>query len=153
MKFHIHPLIFFNYFMSNKQKIQLLGYSGLLPFIFLPLLMLLNEGNNKNMFEWFFVYSLLIYIFLTGSFWSLSIQNNQEPTYPILLFFLPLFVAAIFSFVFNQEDSLILALLSSFFIAYLYELKTFDHETYYQKMRLILSTVVIVSHIGVLIIN
>ena len=63
------------------------------------------------------------------------------------------FVAAIFSFVFNQEDSLILALLSSFFIAYLYELKTFDHETYYQKMRLILSTVVIISHIGVLIIN
>ena len=153
MKFHIHPLIFFNYFMSNKHKIQLLGYSGLLPFIFLPLLMLLDEGNNKNMFEWFFVYSLLIYIFLTGSFWSLSIQNNKEPTYPILLFFLPLFVAAIFSFVFNQEDSLILALLSSFFIAYLYELKTFDHETYYQKMRLILSTVVIISHIGVLIIN
>ena len=153
MKFHIHPLIFFNYFMSNKQKIQLLGYSGLLPFIFLPLLMLLDEGNNKNMFEWFFVYSLLIYIFLTGSFWSLSIQNNKEPTYPILLFFLPLFVAAIFSFVFNQEDTLILALLSSFFIAYLYELKTFDHEMYYQQMRLILSTVVIISHIGVLIIN
>jgi len=153
MKFHIHPLIFFNYFMSNKQKIQLLGYSGLLPFIFLPLLMLLNEGNNKNMFEWFFAYSLLIYIFLTGSFWSLSIQSNKEPTYTILLFFLPLFGAAIFSFVFNQDDSLILALLSSFFIAYLYELKTFDHETYYQQMRLILSTVVIISHIGVLIIN
>ena len=153
MKLHIHPLIFFNHFMSNKHKIQLLGYSGLLPFIFLPLLMLLNEGNNKNMFEWFFVYSLLIYIFLTGSFWSLSIQNNQEPTYPIFLFFLPLFGAAIFSFVFNKDDSLILALLSSFFIAYLYELKTFDHETYYQQMRLILSSVVIISHIGVLIIN
>ncbi len=153
MKFHIHPLIFFNYFMSNKQKIQLLGYSGLLPFIFLPLLMLLNEGNGKNIFEWFFVYSLLIYIFLTGSFWSLSIQSNKEPTYPILLFFLPLFGTAIFSFVFNQEDSLILALLSSFFIAYLYELKTFDHEMYYQQMRLILSIFVIVSHIGVLIIN
>ena len=137
MKFHIHPLIFFNYFMSNKQKIQLLGYSGLLPFIFLPLLMLLNEGNGKNIFEWFFLYSLLIYIFLTGSFWSFSIKSNKEPTYPILLFFLPLFVAAIFSFVFNQEDSLILALLSSFFIAYLYELNAFDHETYYQKMRLI----------------
>ena len=153
MKLHIHPLIFFNHFMSNKHKIQLLGYSGLLPFIFLPLLMLLNEGNNKNMLEWFFVYSLLIYIFLTGSFWSLSIQNNQEPTYPIFLFFLPLFGAAIFSFVFNKDDSLILALLSSFFIAYLYELKTFDHETYYQQMRLILSSVVIISHIGVLIIN
>ena len=71
----------------------------------------------------------------------------------ILLFFLPLFGTAIFSFVFNQEDSLILALLSSFFIAYLYELNAFDNETYYQKMRLILSIVVIVSHIGVLIIN
>tara|TARA_B100000427_G_C15384017_1_gene540234 strand:+ start:339 stop:800 length:462 start_codon:yes stop_codon:yes gene_type:complete len=153
MKFHIHPLIFFNYFMSNKQKIQILGYSGLLPFIFLPLLMLINEGNSKNIFEWFFVYSLFIYIFLTGSFWSLSIKSNKEPTYPILLFFLPLFGAAIFSFVFNQEDSLILALLSSFFIVYLYELKTFDHETYYQQMRLILSTVVIISHIGILIIN
>ena len=139
--------------MSQKQKIQLLGYSGLLPFIILPLLMLLNEGGSKNIFEWFFVYSLLIYTFLTGSFWSLSIQSNKEPTYPILLFFLPLFVAAIFSFVFNQEDSLILALLSSFFIAYFYELKTFDHEMYYQQMRLILSTVVIISHIGVLIIN
>ena len=112
-------------------------------------------GSVKGIFffEWFFLYSLLIYIFLTGSFWSLSIQSNKEPTYPILLFFLPLFVAAIFSFVFNQEDSLILALLSSFFIAYFYELKTFDHEMYYQQMRLILSTVVIISHIGVLIIN
>ena len=139
--------------MSQKQKIQLLGYSGLLPFIFLPLLMLLNEGNGKNIFEWFFLYSLLIYIFLTGSFWAMSILSNKEPTYPILLFFLPLLSTAIFSSIFNQEDSLILALLSSFFIAYLYELKTYDHETYYQKMRLILSTVVIISHIGVLIIN
>ena len=153
MNLHIHPLIFFNYFMSKKQKIQLLGYSGLLPFILLPLLMLLNEGSSKGFFELFFVYSLLIYIFLTGSFWTLTMQSNKEPTYPILLFFLPLFSTAIFSFVFNKEDSLILALLSSFFIAYLYELNAFDHETYYQKMRLILSIVVIVSHIGVLIIN
>lgn len=153
MNLHIHPLIFFNYFMSKKQKIQLLGYSGLLPFILLPLLMLLNEGSSKGFFELFFVYSLLIYIFLTGSFWTLSIQSNKEPTYPILLFFLPLFVAAIFSFVFNQEDSLILSLLSSFFIAYLYERNTFDHEAYYQQMRLILTITVIISHIGVLIIN
>ena len=139
--------------MSQKQKVQLLGYSGLLPFIILPLLMLLNEGGSKNIFEWFFVYSLLIYTFLTGSFWALSILSNKEPTYPILLFFLPLLSTAIFSSIFNQEDSLILALLSSFFVAYLYEKNVFDHEVYYQQMRLILSTVVMISHIWILIIN
>ena len=139
--------------MSQKQKIQLLGYSGLLPFIILPLLMLFNEGNSKNIFEWFFVYSLLIYIFLTGSFWALSILSNKEPTYPIFLFFLPLLSTAIFSSILNQEDSLILALLASFFVAYLYEKNAFDHEVYYQQMRSILSTVVMISHIWILIIN
>ena len=153
MNLCIHQLIFFSYFMSQKQKIQLLGYFGLLPFMLLPVLMFLYQGNNKDFFDLFLVYSLLIYIFLTGSFWSLSIQNNKEPTYPILLFFLPLLSAAIFSFVFNQGDSLILSLISSFFIAYLYELYAFDHETYYQQMRSILSTVVIISHTCVLIVN
>ena len=47
--------------MSNKQKIQLLGYSGLLPFIFLPLLMLLNEGMARIFLNGFFIQLVDLY--------------------------------------------------------------------------------------------
>ena len=83
----------------------------------------------------------------------MSIEERKEPSYPMLLFFLPLLIGTGFSFLINPNASLILALLCSFMIVYIYEAKTFEQENFYKQMRFRLTVIVIISHIGILITN
>ena len=149
----ILPSKFFNFHMSQKIKIQLLGYSGLIPFVSLPLFSLVDMGNNQTFFYLFILYSLCIYVFLTGSFWAMSIQREEEPAYAILLFFLPFLLSFFVASYANPEFSVVLSLILSYFVAYFYEKITFEQDIFYKQMRFRLTNIVIISHIGMLIIN
>jgi len=52
--------------MTQKQKIQLLGYSGLIPFVILSIFSLFEKEDMKSFFDpqvFFSIYSLCIYTF------------------------------------------------------------------------------------------
>ena len=153
MSRHILPSIFFNIQMTQKTKIQLLGYSGLIPFVSLPFFDLLEVGNNQTIFNLFVLYSLCIYVFLTGSFWAMSIQQGKEPIYAILLFFLPFLLGVFANSYANAEFSVLLSLILSYFVAFFYERIAFEQDIFYKQMRFRLTNIVIISHIGMLIIN
>jgi len=153
MSRHTLPSIFFNIQMTQKTKIQLLGYSGLIPFVSLPFFDLLEVGNNQTIFNLFVLYSLCIYVFLTGSFWAMSIQQEKEPIYAILLFFLPFLLGVFTNFYANAEFSVLLSLILSYFVAFFYERIAFEQDIFYKQMRFRLTNIVIISHIGMLIIN
>ena len=153
MSCHILPSIFFKIQMTQKTKIQLLGYSGLIPFVSLPFFSLLDVGNNQTTFNLFVLYSLCIYVFLTGSFWTMNIQQEKEPLYAILLFFLPFLLAIFANSYANAESSVVLSLILSYFVAFFYERMAFEQDIFYKQMRFRLTNIVIISHIGILIIN
>ena len=50
--------------MTQKQKIQLLGYSGLIPFVMLPIFSLFEKEEMKSFFEpqVFFLYTVYAFI-------------------------------------------------------------------------------------------
>ena len=150
MSLHILTQIFFKK-MKQDQKILLLGYSGLIPFLAIPILSFFFEDNRQIFLQFFVVYSLGIYTFLTGNLWSMSINQQKEPIYPILLFFLPWILMIPIGLFTTPYISSILALVFSFLTAYLYEKNLFDQILFYKQMRFRLTMIVIICHLIFLI--
>jgi hypothetical protein len=53
--------------MNSNKLIQILGYAGLIPFYFLSLVA--NLKNYNFLIDIFFIYSVIILCFLSGSLW------------------------------------------------------------------------------------
>ena len=83
----------------------------------------------------------------------MSIQQGKEPIYVILLFFLPFLLGVFANSYANAEFSVLLSLILSYFVAFFYERIAFEQDIFYKQMRFRLTNIVIISHIGMLIIN
>tara|TARA_A100000164_G_C21899883_1_gene769938 strand:- start:758 stop:1240 length:483 start_codon:yes stop_codon:yes gene_type:complete len=147
----------------NKNKIKIFGYSGLIPFVLLSLI-IWNSSEIwiiDMIFYLFCLYSLLIHSFLTGNLWTLSINQDKNVGIAIILFLSPLllYVSTLFFFSFFQLQNifqnklekiiLILILNLNFILVLIIEMKIFKSETFYKKMRFNLTAIVTFCHISI----
>ena len=146
--------------MILQEQSKLLSYLGLLPFIFSCILIWIIPSLAIYILVGFIAYSLLIYIFLTGSWWGFAYSSGNSLYIPILLFFAPflIFIPSIFmeqlikdNFNLLQNYNLILsslvALLCSYEIGHLYELRKVKLNSEYINLRFQLTFSVRICHL------
>lgn len=146
--------------MILQEQSKLLSYLGLLPFIFSCILIWIIPSLAIYILVGFIAYSLLIYIFLTGSWWGFAYSSGNSLYIPILLFFAPflIFIPSIFmeqlikdNFNLLQNYNLILsslvALLCSYEIGHLYELRKIKLNSEYMNLRFQLTFSVRICHL------
>jgi hypothetical protein len=126
------------------QVIKTLGYAGLLPFLCLGLMTILQPVNNSSLML-FCYYSTAILCFLAGSIWRYQTQKTTLLIQSNLIVLLA--VAAIARFHLNPIDCLFLLALG-YSWALIIDLNNNAYGNWYKKMRLILSIVVVALHGG-----
>ena len=146
--------------MILQEQAKLLSYLGLLPFIFSCILIWIIPSLAIYILVGFIAYSLLIYIFLTGSWWGFAYSSGNSLYIPILLFFAP-FLIFLPSFYMEQllKDNInllqnynfifssLVALVCSYEIGHLYELRKIKLKSEYTKLRFQLTFSVRICHL------
>lgn len=146
--------------MILQEQSKLLSYLGLLPFIFSCILIWIIPSLAIYILAGFIAYSLLIYIFLTGSWWGFAYSSGNSLYIPILLFFSPflIFIPSIFmeqlikdNFNLLQNYNLIpsslVALICSYEIGHFYELRKIKLNSEYMNLRFQLTFSVRICHL------
>ena len=146
--------------MILQEQSKLLSYLGLLPFIFSCILIWIIPSLAIYILVGFIAYSLLIYIFLTGSWWGFAYSSGNSLYIPILLFFAPflIFLTSVYleqlvkdNFNLLQSYNLILsslvALVCSYEIGHLYELRKIKLDSEYMNLRFQLTFSVRICHL------
>ena len=146
--------------MILQDQSKLLSYLGLLPFIFSCIFIWIIPSLAIYILVGFIAYSLLIYTFLTGSWWGFAYSSGNSLYIPILLFFAPflIFLPSVYmeqlvkdSFNLLQNYNLILsslvALLCSYEIGHLYELRKVKLNSEYINLRFQLTFSVRICHL------
>ena len=146
--------------MILQEQSKLLSYLGLLPFIFSCILIWIIPSLAIYILVGFIAYSLLIYIFLTGSWWGFAYSSGNSLYIPILLFFAPflIFLPSVYleqlvkdNFNLLQSYNLILsslvALVCSYEIGHLYELRKIKLNSEYMNLRFQLTFSVRICHL------
>lgn len=132
--------------MDSNKITKILGYSGLIPFYVFALLTI-NE-NFTFFIDIFFLYSVIILSFLSGSLWMKLIKNpNQKNSvlYKFISIGLPLF--ALTSELFVAYVLKIIIYVMIYILLYICELKTSESNLKdYVKMRFILTINVVLTH-------
>ena len=132
--------------MDSNKITKILGYSGLIPFYAFSLLTI-NE-NFTFFIDIFFLYSVIILSFLSGSLWMKLIKNpNQKNSvlYKFISIGLPLF--ALTSELFVAYVLKIIIYVMIYILLYICELKTSESNLKdYAKMRFILTINVVLTH-------
>jgi hypothetical protein len=132
--------------MDSNKITKILGYSGLIPFYAFSLLTI-NE-NFTFFIDIFFLYSVIILSFLSGSLWMKLIKNpNQKNSvlYKFISIGLPLF--ALTSELFVAYVLKIIIYVMIYILLYICELKTSESNLKdYVKMRFILTINVVLTH-------
>ena len=144
--------------MILQEQSKLLSYLGLLPFIFSCILIWIIPSLAIYILVGFIAYSLLIYIFLTGSWWALPIAQAIRYI-PILLFFSPflIFIPSLcmeqlikdkFNLLqnYNLIPSSLVALICSYEIGHFYELRKIKLNSEYMNLRFQLTFSVRICH-------
>jgi len=146
--------------MILQEQSKLLSYLGLLPFIFSCILIWIIPSLAIYILVGFIAYSLLIYIFLTGSWWGFAYSSGNSLYIPILLFFAPflIFIPSIFmeqlikdNFNLLQNYHLIpsslVALICSYEIGHFYEHRKIKLNSEYMNLRFQLTFSVRICHL------
>ncbi len=132
--------------MDSNKITKILGYSGLIPFYVFSLLTI-NE-NFTFFIDIFFLYSVIILSFLSGSLWMKLIKNpnqNNSVLYKLISIGLPLF--ALTSELFVAYVLKIIIYVMIYILLYICELKTSESNLKdYVKMRFILTINVVLTH-------
>ena len=132
--------------MDLNKITKILGYSGLIPFYVFSLLTI-NE-HFTFFIDIFFLYSVIILSFLSGSLWMKLIKNpNQKNSvlYKFISIGLPLF--ALTSELFVAYVLKIIIYVMIYILLYICELKTSESNLKdYVKMRFILTINVVLTH-------
>lgn len=132
--------------MDSNKITKILGYSGLIPFYVFSLLTI-NE-HFTFFIDIFFLYSVIILSFLSGSLWMKLIKNpNQKNSvlYKFISIGLPLF--ALTSELFVAYVLKIIIYVMIYILLYICELKTSESNLKdYVKMRFILTINVVLTH-------
>jgi hypothetical protein len=135
-------------------QFKILGYAGLLPFIFLPLLVAANITTYFYSFQHFVQYSAIILSFFGGIHWYDALQNNRV-NHQLYVAMLPSVVGWL-SLVFLNSN-LLLGVLSCAFIGMLmYDKYTLTMKKSivieYTTLRLALTTTVVLCHLAMALI-
>ena len=132
--------------MDSNKITKILGYSGLIPFYVFSLLTI-NE-HFTFFIDIFFLYSVIILSFLSGSLWMKLIKNpnqNNSVLYKLISIGLPLF--ALTSELFVAYVLKIIIYVMIYILLYICELKTSESNLKdYVKMRFILTINVVLTH-------
>lgn len=133
--------------MQNAAK--LLGYAGLLPFVAIPILIIIGLLDAYLGYLHFVQYSAIILSFLGGIHWLDAIQNRRS-NHQLFASMLPSIVAWL-SLIF-LDGAMLLGILSISHIAvliydkYVLALEK-DILIDYTQLRIVLTTVVVISHL------
>ncbi len=133
--------------MHNSAK--LLGYLGLTPFIVIPLLIGIGSIEYFQGFLYFVQYSAIILSFFGGIHWLDAIQNNRN-NHQLYVAMLPSIIAWL-SLIFLKGDTLLSVLSVSYIAILMYDKFVLALAKNilidYIQLRVILTTVVVISHL------
>ncbi|MGL6260321.1 DUF3429 domain-containing protein [Vibrio sp. WXL103] len=124
----------------------LLGYMGLVPFLLLPIVILVSHGAASLAYLYtFFIYSGAIAIFMAGANWGRVVTLETEHKSVLLMSNLvTLFVIALSIFSPHNPVLVLIGLIVAHIANLVCEPKL-DQEAY-MKMRYLLTTGVVLSH-------
>lgn len=131
----------------NRTKVQqLLGYAGLIPFVFIAVWCAVVGGEVNQAALWLFTsYSAIILSFLAGTLWH---AKSEQAT--LLMVLSNAFAIGAWLAIALLDVNAILFLILSFVTLLVVELKLANHQAQgaYVKLRIILTTIVISLHIA-----
>lgn len=134
--------------MTISSHSNLLGIAGLLPFLCLPVFSVLGAISYFEAISFFNQYSAIILSFLGGVIWFDGI-TNKKPIWQLYFAMLPSIVGWI-SLVILPPKIALIVLMVSFFCLLLIEWKLLVSESWYQRLRLRLTSVAMAGHLMML---
>ena len=136
--------------MILQDQVKIFSYLGLLPFILVPIIGWISPQTafDNNLIESFNLWSALMFAFMTGTFWSTALKNNQSILMPVILFAL-LFTAITLFFLLKQNNLIILlvVLLILYELGYLFEKKLIGDIEWYKNLRFHLTFSIRICHL------
>ena len=143
--------------MILQDQSKLLSFLGLFPFVLMTAVLWINPTWSEIIFEIFIIYSTLIFVFLTGTWWGFAQRNNKTLIPSIFFFFLPLLIiltSMLFSNKFREFFSvpyemaaILLGLLISYESGHIYEKNFLNLDKDYLDMRFYLTFGVRICHL------
>ena len=136
--------------MILQDQVKFFSYLGLLPFILVPVVAWISPETayNNKLIEFFYSWSVLMFAFMTGTFWILALKNNQNISMIVGLFAL-LFVvmASFYSFEIINPILFLLSLLILYELGYLFEKKLIKDMEWYKNLRFHLTFSIRICHL------
>ncbi|NCP64364.1 MAG: DUF3429 domain-containing protein [Paraglaciecola sp.] len=137
--------------MQITPHARMLGYAGLLPFITLPIIGFLGLHDTDAVVKIFIQYSAVILAFLGGIHWYDALHRTAKKMQlsvamlPSLLAWCCLLMPAL--------DSAIVLLIAGFVGMLFYDLQTLKIDRAYKNLRIQLTTVTVLGHSAMLLMN
>ena len=118
--------------MILQDQVKIFCYSGLIPFIFIPIVSWISPkiAFDYYLILFFFVWSIMMATFMAGTLWGLSIKSNESILSSIITFSL-VFLLSLF-ITFSAENYLILCL---FALLLIYEYIHFSERRLIEKIE------------------
>ena len=136
--------------MILQDQVKLFSYLGLLPFILVPVVAWISPETayNNKLIEFFYSWSVLMFAFMTGTFWILALRNNQKISMVVGLFAL-LFVVmtSFYSFEIINPILFLISLLILYELGYLFEKKLIKDMEWYKNLRFHLTFSIRICHL------
>lgn len=131
-----------------------LGHAGLLPFVVAAVLIWYDYSLfSIDTFRAFYIYSIMIYAFLCGSWWGMAFgTDNIKQAMILWLSSNILFVIAFLVTILSAPSYALLVMTLGYIALLLAELKfsAIPIDNAYRRMRIVLTTVVVASHLSIL---
>lgn len=134
-----------------NHRATLLGYAGLIPFIGIPLLVVLDFVSLSEGALYFSQYSAIILSFFGGIHWHDALQNKRHQ-FQMYIAMLPSIVAWVALITLATKYTLMLFPLA-YGLILIYDLKTLTLPASYKAMRVQLTSIVIVCHFIMLLLS
>ena len=136
--------------MILQDQVKFFSYLGLLPFILVPVVAWISPETayNNKLIEFFYSWSVLMFAFMTGTFWILALKNNQNISMVVGLFAL-LFVVmtSFYSFEIINPILFLISLLILYELGYLFEKKLIKDMEWYKNLRFHLTFSIRICHL------
>ncbi|ANO35210.1 hypothetical protein A6E01_18740 [Vibrio breoganii] len=128
----------------------ILGYMGLIPFIFLPLLFGFSaEGSSFHFLMPFLMYSAGIALFMAGAVWGRCVDAKAPDSLPLVASnVISLVVIGLGLLAYHSPVALLIGIGLAHGFNLLFEPKRENPS--YQKLRVVLTSVVLTSHLVML---
>ena len=136
--------------MILQDQVKFFSYLGLLPFILVPVVAWISPETayNNKLIEFFYSWSVLMFAFMTGTFWILALKNNQNISMVVGLFALLFIVmASFYSFEIINPILFLLSLLILYELGYLFEKKLIKDMEWYKNLRFHLTFSIRICHL------